>query len=185
MITVSEFKEWFSRDFPYLPEYESGKTYFIGDIVYVAPNFYESIVNNNTSSVTDTQKWKVIKESEDSYITDSDIEKAINEANLSFNKDLFEDCESKKMGLMYLTAYYLVVDIKNGSAGVSSNGYAAFTSSKSVGNVSEGFGIPAWVSNNPMYSIYLDNGYGKKYLSFIIPRINGWFYMAEGSTTRA
>ncbi len=184
MITVSQFKEWFTRDFPYLPEWQSEKVYFIDDIVYVAPNFYQSLIDNNTDDVTVEASWKVIKESEDSYITDGDIEKAIDEARLSFNKDLFDDCESRMLGMMYLTAFYLVVDIKNGSAGISSNAYASFTTNKSVGNVSEGFGIPSWVASNPMYSLYLDNGYGKKYLSFIIPRINGWFYLSEGATTR-
>lgn len=185
MITVTQFKEWFTRDFPYLPEYEEDKIYFIGDIVFVAPNFYQSLKDNNTDDVSVTASWKPIKESVDSYIGDSDIEKAINEADLSFNKELFDDCESRSLALMYLTAFYLVVDIKNGCAGISSNAYASFVSNKSVGNVSEGYGFPAWVANNPMYSIYLDNGYGKKYLSFIIPRINGWFYLSEGATTRA
>ena len=85
--------------------------------------------------------------------------------------------------MYYLAAYYLVVDIKNGMAGISSNAYASFVSNKSVGNVSEGYAVPAWVASNPMYSIYLDNGYGKKYLSLILPRVTGWVYLAEGGTT--
>lgn len=121
-------------------------------------------------------------ENVDGYITDADIEKAIREAELGFNKDLFSDCEAK-IPLLYLSAFYLVIDIKNGMAGVSSNGYASFVASKSVGNVSESYGIPSWATNNPMYSLYMDNGYGKKYLSYLIPRINGFFYMSKGATT--
>lgn len=183
MISVSDFKEWFVRDFPYLPEYIQDKVYFAGDIVYVSPNFYQSLVDNNTADVTDSESWQVIKEDESYYINDGDIEKAISEATLGFNKDLFEDCESKKLAMLYLIAFYLVVDIKNGMAGISSNAYASFVSNKSVGNVSEGYSVPAWVSGNPTYSIYLDNGYGKKYLSFIIPRITGFLYLADGAIT--
>lgn len=183
MITVSDFKEWFKRDFPYLPEWVSGKVYFVGDVVYVSPNFYESLVDNNTADVTDSQKWKAVKDSEDSYIADSDIEKAISEATMGFNKDLFDTCIDRNLAMSYLAAFYLVLDIKNGMAGISSNAYASFVSSKSVGNVSEGYAVPTWVSGNPMYSIYLDNGYGKKYLSLILPRTTGWFYLAEGGIT--
>ena len=183
MITVSNFKEWFSRDFPYVPEYVDGKVYFSGDTVYVAPNFYQSLVDNNTAQVTDTESWQVVKDDESYYVMDGDIEKAIAEAELGFNKDLFDDCESRRLAMLYLIAFYLVVDIKNGMAGISSNAYASFVSNKSVGNVSEGYSVPAWVTGNPVYSIYLDNGYGKKYLSFIIPRITGFIYLADGAIT--
>ena len=96
MITVADFKEWFRRDFPYLPEWNSEKIYFAGDVVYASPNFYESLVDNNTAEVTDTQKWKAVKDSVDSYISDGDIEKALDEAKLGFNKDLFDNCADRK-----------------------------------------------------------------------------------------
>ena len=87
MISVSDFKEWFVRDFPYLPEYIQDKVYFAGDIVYVSPNFYQSLVDNNTADVTDTESWQVIKEDESYYINDGDIEKAISEATLGFRSE--------------------------------------------------------------------------------------------------
>lgn len=118
----------------------------------------------------------------DGYITDNDIDKAIREAELGFNKDLFDKTEAK-IPMLYLSAFYLVIDIKNGMAGISSTGYSSFVASKSVGNVSESYGIPSWATNNPMYSIYMDNGYGKKYLSYLLPRINGFFYLSKGATT--
>lgn len=119
----------------------------------------------------------------DENLLDEDIEKAIREATMGFNEDLFESGEEKSIAMLYLTAFYVVVDIKNAISGLSSNAYNTFVSSKSVGNVSESYGFPSWVSNNPMYSLYLDNGYGKKFLSLIIPRINGFFYLAKGATT--
>ena len=38
-VTVEQFKEYFFRDFPFLPLYQESKTYFEGDIVYVEPDF--------------------------------------------------------------------------------------------------------------------------------------------------
>ncbi|MBO7733117.1 MAG: DUF4054 domain-containing protein [Methanobrevibacter sp.] len=183
IITTEEFKEHFSRDFPYLTIWDDSKTYFKGDEVYFSPNFYESLVDDNTSELSDTTKWKVIKDSEDSYIRDADIGKAIEEAKLAFNADLFSGCECEaKLAMLYLTAFYLVLDIKNSSAGLAS-GYAGFTASKSVGNVSESYGIPTWVQTNPMLSLYLDNGYGKKYLTFLLPRVSGFIYVSPGAIT--
>lgn len=146
MITVDDFKQYFTRDFPYKPEFTGGNL-------------------------------------EDDYITDNDIDKAIDEAELNFNQDLFDGCKDKRIAFLYLTAFYLVIDIKNGMAGISSNGYTSFVSSKSVGNVSESYGLPQSIVSNPIYAMYLDNGYGKKYLSFLIPRISGFFYLSRGGTT--
>lgn len=183
IITVDDFKQYFTRDFPYLPEMVEGKIYFKDDEVYVAPNFYQSKIDNNTADVSQTTAWMPIKDSVDSYLSDYDIEKAIGEATLNFNTELFDEGCPQRIPMLYLTAYYLVVDIKNGTAGLSSNGYASFVASKSVGNVSESYGIPSWVQNNPVYSLYMDNGYGKKYLSLLLPRITGFLYVAPGRTT--
>lgn len=184
MITVEDFKQHFTRDFPYLPEYVDDKIYYKGDEVYVAPNFYQSKIDNNTEDVSNTEAWQPIKDSVDNYIGDGDIEKAISEAMLNFNVDLFaENCCASRIPLLYLVAYYLVVDIKNGMTGLSSGAYMGFVASKSVGNVSESYAIPSWVQSNPALSLYMDNGYGKKYLTLIIPRISGFFYLAQGRTT--
>lgn len=183
-ITVEDFKQHFTRDFPYLPYYKNGKIYFSGDEVYVEPNFYQSKIDNNTADVSDTDAWQPIKDDVNSYLSDADIEKAIDESKLNFNKDLFaeEKCAAR-IPFMYLVAYYLVIDIKNGMTGIGSNAYAAYVGSKSVGNVSESYAIPAWVQNDPELGLYMDNGYGKKYLTYLIPRTSGFFYLAKGGTT--
>ena len=184
LATVDMFKNHFKRDFPYLPYYVEGKAYFKDDIVFDGLNFYISKVDANLSALSDTTAWALYNDSADNYLVDDDIEKALREAHLGFNCSLFSDCCDKGyLAFLYLAAFYLVLDIKNATTGLSSNGYSAFVSGKSVGNVHESYGIPAWVSSNPVYSIYLDNGYGKKYLSYLIPRITGWFYLADGATT--
>ena len=184
MITVEDFKAHFFRDFPYLPEYVEGKAYFKGDIVYQEPNFYQSLIDGNTKPLDDQEAWSFANISADSYLSDRDIEKAIEEAEMSFPVDMFPGDEAKIPSL-YLTAFYLVVDIKNSTAGLTSSGYAAFVASKSVGGVSESYAIPAWINNDPMLALYLDNGYGRKYLTFLIPRakIASVGILAKGGTT--
>lgn len=183
MITVGSFKAYFTRDFPYLPTWVSGKAYFIGDIVYDGTNFYQSLINANLQPLSNTSAWELAKESTDNYLSDTDITKAIAEATMGI-AGVFGDDELD-LAMLYLTAYYLVLDIKNSTAGLSSNGYAGFVSSKSVGSVSESYGIPAWVNNDPMLGLYLDNGYGKKYLTYLIPRarMESICILSAGGTT--
>lgn len=169
MITIDSFKKHFYRDFPYLPIWVSGKAYFIGDVVYSEPNFYEC-TKDGIYPLTDTNAWKLVKEDITNYLQDFDIQKAMTEANLNINKSLF-DCPTLDLVSFYLTAFYLVLDIKNATSGFSSNAYSGYVASKSVGNVSESYAIPAWVSNDPLLGIYMDNGYGKKYLTYLLPRL--------------
>lgn len=194
MITVDIFKSHFVRDFPYLPEYVEGKAYFKGDVVYVSPNFYVSLIDGNLAPVTDNLSWSLYKDSTENYLSDTDIQKAICEASISFNESLFDDetldCNNeifsltdKDFAMLYLSAFYLVMDIRNSTAGLSSNAYAMFTSSKSVGSVSESYGLPSWVNNSPLYAMYMTNGYGMKYLSFLIPRVTGFIHLSAGGTT--
>ena len=49
-ITVEDFKNLFTRDFPYLPLYIEGKAYFKDDIVYVEPNFYKCLTDGTTTA---------------------------------------------------------------------------------------------------------------------------------------
>ena len=61
-VTVEQFKEMFFRDFPFLPLYEEGKTYWKDDVVYYTDeNFYKSLIDDNTQPPTDTEAWTKIK----------------------------------------------------------------------------------------------------------------------------
>lgn len=115
-------------------------------------------------------------------IVDADIEKAFGEAYASFNEGLFSTQDEKKMVFLYLTAFYLVLDIKNSTAGLNSS-FNGIVSSKSVDNVSESYYIPEWMKNNPLYSTYMTNGYGMKYLNLLYPRLVGNIFISKGATT--
>lgn len=180
-ITAQDFKNLFTRDFPYLPLYESGKAYFTGDVVYIAPNFYESLTDGNTTAPPSAD-WKLTNDSTDNYISDSDIERAFKEAKVNFNPNFFADDETAKMVFCYLAAHYLIIDLNNASNPLAV-GFMGFTQSKSVGSVSESYGIPQWMLNNKMLSSYAQTGYGRKYLSLIQPYLVGNIVFIPGRIT--
>lgn len=182
LVSTTDFQDLFSRDFPYLPVYVEGKAYFTNDIVYYEPNFYQSLVDNNTELPTNTTNWQVINDSVNNYIQDSDIMRAFNEAVINFNVNLFTDQNSAIMVFLYLAAHYLVIDLNNAMNPLAL-GFMGFTQSKSVGSVSESYGIPQWMLNNQALSAYAQTGYGRKYLSLIQPYLIGNVLFFPGRTT--
>lgn len=181
-VTVEEFKDYFFRDFPYLPVWNAIKTYWTGDIVYYMDNFYKSLVDDNTSLPDDESVWQKVKGDKFAYITDEDIAKAMTQALPNANERFGESCVEKKNIYLHLVAFYLVFDIKNSSTGINSS-YLGTVASKSVGDVSESYNIPSWLMNSPLYSIYSQNGYGLKYLSLIAPYTAVTILFARGNST--
>ena len=179
-ITTSDFKALFSRDFPYLPLWTPAKTYFKDDIVYSRQNFYQSLIDFNTTEPPgqDTD-WQLYKDDEANYISDMDISKAFVEAKINFNPKLFEGCEQAKTAFLYLAAHYLVIDLNNAQNPFALGGMG-LVSSKSVGSVSESYAIPQWVTNDKNLGLYAQTGYGLKYLSLILPRLHGNIIFTPG-----
>lgn len=182
-ITTNDFKNLFTRgDFPYLPVWVEGQAYFKEDIVYYKPNFYKSLKDGNKAEPTDIENWQLTNDSVNNYITDDDILRAFAEAKINFNAELFTDDKTAIMVFYYLAAHYLVIDLNN-SQSPFSLGFMGFTQSKSVGSVSESYGIPQWMLNSPMLSAYAQTGYGRKYLSLIMPYLKGNIILTFGRTT--
>lgn len=182
-VTVEQFKEYFFRDFSYLPVYVEGKVYFTDDIVYYDNNFYKSLVDNNTSVPSvNSENWAVTAGNIKDYVTDADITRAMSQAYVNANYDFGSTNNERIMIYLHLIAFYLVLDWQNASGGVNS-GYAGLVSSKSVGDVSESYNFPQWMMNNPLYSLFSSNGYGMKYLSLIIPYLSCTILFSRGRTT--
>lgn len=181
-ITIKQFKEYFFRDFSYLPVWVEGKIYFTGDIVYFNQNFYNSLVDNNTATPNETEMWQVTAGNVQDYVTDADITRAMSQAYINANYDFGSTDEERIMIYLHLIAFYLVMDWQNAAVGVNS-GYSGLVASKSVGDVSESYNFPQWMMNSPLYSLYSSNGYGMKYLSLIIPYMSCTILFSRGRTT--
>lgn len=184
-ITVTDFKSLFSRDFPYLPEWDSSKLYNADAIVYYTPTllFYKAKVNGITPGTlpTDTSKWELYADDTLNYVLDGDITKAFAEAKINLNQTLFSSDDNIKIGYLYLTAHYLVNDIRTAMSGLGSAG-VFITSSKTVGSVSETFAIPEAYTKSPILSFYTTTGYGVKYLNLIYAKTRGNMVAVGGMT---
>ncbi len=117
-----------------------------------------------------------------SKVQDSDITKAIAEASFNFNEELFSTQEQFTIGYLYLTAHYMVMDLRASAQGIAGQ-YSWLQSSKSVGSVAEGFTIPQRIQDIPSFAMLSKTNYGAKYLSLILPQMVGQMFSTPGRTS--
>ncbi len=114
-------------------------------------------------------------------IIDADITKAFTYVNINMNSELFGDQASFAIGYLLLSAHYLVMNIRASSQGI--NGQFNFTqNSKSVGSVSEAFGIPQRILDNPDWAILCKTNYGAQFIQLVLPQLSGQIFAVGGST---
>lgn len=185
-ITVDDFKAQFPRDFLYLPVWDVAATYNAGDRVYYATDllFYDALINGVTVTTPDsgTPDWSTfVDDSIENYVQDSDITRAFLEAQMNFNQSLFGSDAQIQLAYLYVTAHYLVMDLRNALAGIDSRADYA-VASRSVGSASENYSIPDRFTKDPILSYFMNSGYGQKYLSFVMSRIVGNVVAVQGTT---
>lgn len=117
----------------------------------------------------------------DTSVTDTDIGKAFQLVNINVNQDLFSDQSSYSIGYLLLSAHYLVMNLRSSSQGISGQ-FNFLQQSKSVGSVSESFGIPERVMANPDWAILCKTNYGAQFLQLIIPQLSGQAFFVYGTT---
>lgn len=110
--------------------------------------------------------------SAEDYVLDCDIERAFKEADACYNISLLGKDDTGKLIFLYLAAFYLAYDLSVAAGGAFGQVNFPATSVK-VGSVSESYYIPDSIANNPMLSLYMSNGFGKKYLSLVYPKLVG------------
>lgn len=115
------------------------------------------------------------------YVLDSDIETAFVEAQMQFNQGLFGTDAQITLAYLYLTAHYLIHDLKAAAQGLNQSGSFP-VSGRRVGSVSENYTIPDYYLNDPSLLFYTTSSYGVKYLSFVMPRIVGNIQAIQGAT---
>ncbi|RTL04660.1 DUF4054 domain-containing protein [Candidatus Dependentiae bacterium] len=114
------------------------------------------------------------------YVCDSDIQTAINEAQINFNSGLFGDYATPIF--MYAAAHALVISIRNSGMGLASQAKFALEST-SAGGISISNNINDRFAGDPLFSEYLQSGYGKKYLDLVYPFTIGNVVVNCGTTT--
>lgn len=181
--TIQDFKDYFKYDFKYLIPYSDNITFMKNVVVINDYIFYQSLKNGNLNNSLDNEEWWQEIENEDikNYIADWQIEKAMFQARNQINANLFGKNEDLlKMCYLYLSAHFLVVD----NSMFQGNGLSSqMISSKSVDGVSVSYSIPQSILNNPLYAYLSKTEYGLKYLTYIIPMINGYSRVVCGGTS--
>lgn len=175
-ITVSDFKSFFYRDFPYLPVYDPAQLYNAGTRVYYPTTllFYLCLVNGTQGVTpgTNPNDWSIISDDINNYVQDSDITKAFAEAQILLNQALFGSDTNIRIGYLYLTAHYLCNDLKAAGGGIGA-ATQFLLNSRTVGSVSESYSIPQAYLDNPSFAFYTNSAYGMKYLSLVLPNLVG------------
>ena len=184
--TVNEFKAEFPRGFPYLSaiEWETAKQYFTGNEVYLSSNdlFYKALTNNiGQQPDLSLSDWELYEDSIYNYINDSDIEKAMKEADTVFNESLSTTEAEKELQYLYLTAHFLCLDIRAGVDGINATGKQV-AQSRSVGSVSESYVVPEEWTRSSIFNFYTTTHYGLKFLSMVTPKMIGNIKSIEGAT---
>lgn len=182
-ITILDFKEYFTRDFPYLPVWDALVSYNAGEVVYYTNRlFYTAKIDSVPAGTLPTNVTYFEKITDDyyNYINDTDIEKALLEQEAMLPVARFDNV-TLAMAQKYLTAHCLCNDIKTSNAGLASQ-ISFPVQSKSAGSISTSYGIPEGFMKKEIYAFYLTSQYGLKYLALLIPRIKGNIAIAYGWT---
>ena len=183
-ITVEDFKNYFKREFKYLIIFNVETEYKKNVIVYYDPTeeFFQSLISKNKGNIPEysPEQWEFIEEEYNDYINDDDIKKALEQARISFNSNIWGNNEDLlKVAFLLLTAHYLICDLNMSNGGGSS----FFMTSKSVDGVSASYGIPQSILNNINYSYLAKTEFGLKYLQLLAPRLNGYIKTVIGTTS--
>lgn len=181
-ITVSNFKEQFPRDFPFLRAWSTSKTYSIDDEVSYNDAIYRALAETTGDKPSSSEDvWREIEEYESNYVLDSDITRSFSETQITFNQGLFGTDAQIQIGYLYLTAHYLVLNIKAALKGVQGNGEFV-VNSRSVGSVSENFTVPEWITKDRILGAFAQTAYGLKYLNMISSSLVGNIVAIGGAT---
>jgi len=118
---------------------------------------------------------------DDTTVQNADITKALSQAAFNFNESLYGSQSDYTMAFLYLTAHYLVIDLRASSQGIAGK-FSWLESSKGVGSVSQSFSIPNSISEDPSYAMYCTTNYGAKFLSLLLPSLKGQIFTVLGGT---
>lgn len=124
-----------------------------------------------------------------SEVLDADITRALNEATLVFNADLWEDSTAENIAFLYAAAHFMVLNLQvaggltasNTSQGVKSKGGGTIIS-KSVGGVSVQYVLPPSITEDKILSGFMHTDFGQRYLQLLTPRLVGGGFVVESFT---
>ncbi len=110
---------------------------------------------------------------------DTDIDRAIAEAEAVFNHDIYPLEGVETIALQYLTAHFLQLDTE----AVDSQGQSKYNqNARSADGISESLSIPEWMSTGD-FALYSTTYYGQKWLTLTKPYLDGAVFSVSGGTS--
>lgn len=113
-------------------------------------------------------------------VLDQDILKGMQAANAQINQSMWGTQDQFNLAYLLLSAHFLVIQMRASSQGL--NGQFNFLQQGKSAGISESFGIPQEILNNPTYSVYSKTNYGAQFLMMALPRLKGVMFSVRGHT---
>lgn len=114
-------------------------------------------------------------------ILDQDITSAFMSTNFNINQGLFCSQSDYTLGYLYLSAHYMVMNLRASTQGMNGQ-YNFLQVSKGAGSINESFSIPQMILDNPLWSMYTKTNYGMYYIQLLYPQLAGQMWVAYGTT---
>ena len=176
--SIEEFKTKFAKTFrfsPY-PVYDPETTYEQNDVVLWLSGNYEWGVYKALQEATDvlpSDKTYWVKETVnlDSFVMDSDIEEAMNEAQAWFPEHAPMLHEEYVTCFLLLTAHFLIKDWQATHQGLNASGSSGILTSRTVGKMSAGYAVSTLLQQYPQWQALVDTWWGLKAVT-IMARYN-------------
>lgn len=176
--SIEEFKIKFAKTFrfsPY-PVYDPETIYEQNDVVLWLSGNYQWGAYKALQEVTDILPsnetyWKEEPVNFDSFVMDSDIEEAMNEAQAWFPEHAPMIHEEYVTCFLLLTAHFLIKDWQATHQGMNASGSSGILTSRTVGKMSAGYAVSTLLQQYPQWQALVDTWWGLKAVT-IMARYN-------------
>lgn len=193
-ITNSDIEKRWGRSFPIALNYDSTKIYSkIGEYVYYPDDdtVYEVIKRNDIAGISPPTApdffSKLEKRLEDCFVSDEDLQDVVDMSQIGFAWHAFKfatlsdgvtidethrEFRQAKSTMFDLIAFYIVEEIYLRKQGVGA--IAKFTeSTRNQSHMSNTRPVPDKVSRSILFSRFMHNTYGQRYISTIYYKVGG------------
>ncbi len=167
--SIVDFKTKFAKTFrfsPY-PVYDPETVYEQNDVVlWLSPTFqwgaYKALQESTGNLPSNTTYWKEEPVNLDSFVMDSDIEEAMDEAQAYFPEHAPMVHEEYVTCFLLLTAHFLIKDWQATHQGLNASGSSGILTSRTVGKMSAGYAVSTLLQQYPQWQALVDTWWGLK-----------------------
>lgn len=167
--TITEFKTRFAKTFrfsPY-PIYDAETQYEQNDtVLWLSDMFewgvYKALQESTDHLPSDKEYWAKQEVNLNSFVMDSDIEEAMDEAAAYFPQFAPMVHEEYVTCFLLLTAHFLIKDWQAAHQGLNASGASGILTSRSVGKMSAGYAVSTLLQMYPQWQALVDTWWGLK-----------------------